>query len=71
MAMSSAQKMQRLRERVRNDRVLLTVELDRAPVAELLRRIDPTADDTSENLSRVVERYLHASLIEGKTNVAG
>jgi hypothetical protein len=68
MGMPAAIKMQRYRERQRTNRICLLIEVDREPLADMLREmalVDPLADDDADNLGRAVERLI-AIFIEDK-----
>jgi len=58
----SAVRMQRHRERQRADRMLLTIDISREPLASMLIEaglLDPLAEDDQENISAAVAHLLN------------
>jgi len=64
MGMSSALKMQRLRQRERNDEIMLTITVQETPTVEMLReagKLPYGVDHTHDDIARAVERFLNSA----------
>jgi hypothetical protein len=67
MATTSTIRVIKFRERQRADRIILTIEIDREPLASMLVEaglLCPFSDDDPDHISDALARLLHAFVVE-------